>query len=252
MDRSPTAPPFRRLRLYEEIAAWVMDFIRDKGLPVGGRLPPEADIARSLGVSRPAVREAMVALETAGIVVARSGGGTFVLRRPRRGSLPWARRGDPGPGPREQLRARQLIEPEMAAEAARVATPEQIEALDRLGREISAAADAGLPFAEQAVEFHIALGSASGVAPLAAFLPTLLDSDQHDMWRTLRDRTGQEEDASARTGFRELLVDALRRRDPERARQLMRAHLDAAARACFGSLAEGKPTTSRRGSVILD
>jgi GntR family transcriptional repressor for pyruvate dehydrogenase complex len=238
MDQFSAATPLRRLRLYEEIAARVIDFIREQGLPVGGRLPPEADIARSLSVSRPAVREAMVALETAGIVVARSGGGTFVLRRPRRGTLPWARRGDPGPGPREQLRARQLIEPEMVAEAARVATPEQIDALDRLGREVAAAAAAGLHFAEQAVEFHIALGVASGVAPLATFLPTLLDSEQHDMWRTLRDRSGQGEDASARTGFREALVDALRHRDPERARQLMRAHLDAAEKACFGTMAE--------------
>nr|WP_255702276.1 FCD domain-containing protein [Roseomonas sp. OT10] len=233
-------PParFRRPRLYEEIAARIMDFIREQGVPVGGRLPPEADIARSLGVSRPAVREAMVALETAGIVLARSGGGTFVLRRPRRGPLPWARRGDPGPGPREQLRARQLIEPEMAAEAARVATAGQIDALDQLGREVSALASAGLPFAERAVEFHIALGVASGVAPLADFLPSLLDSEQHDMWTLLRERYGSGEGASARTGLREALVDALRRRDPERARQLMRAHLAAAERTCFGTVAE--------------
>lgn len=237
MAMAPNFPAasVRRPRLYEEIAARIVDFIRDHDLPVGGRLPPENDIAQSLGVSRPAVREAMVALETAGIVIARSGGGTFVLRRPRSGALPWARRGDPGPGPREQLRARQLIEPEMAAEAARVATPDQIEALDRLGREVAALAAADLPFAEQAVEFHIALGEASGVAPLAAFLPSLLDSEQHDMWTLLRDRYGQEKGASARTGLREALVEALRRRDPDRARDLMRRHLQAAEEACFGS-----------------
>ena len=225
----------RRPRLYEEIAGRVVDFILDRDLAVGDRLPPETDIARTLGVSRPAVREAMVALETAGIVLARSGGGTFVLRRPRRGApLPWARRSDPGPGPREQLRARQLVEPELAAEAARHATPAQIATLDGIAREVAAAAAAGLPFAEQAVEFHLVLAEAAGVAPLAELMPRLLDSRQHEMWRTLRARSETDAQCSARTGMRERLVEALRRRDAEAARRLMRAHLDAVAAACFG------------------
>jgi DNA-binding FadR family transcriptional regulator len=231
----PTDAPVRRLRLYEEIAARVAAFILDHAIPVGGRLPAEGEIARSLGVSRPAVREAMVALETAGIVIARSGGGIFVLRRPRRGAaLPWARRGDPGPGPREQLRARRLVEPEIAAEAARAASPEQIEALDQAARAIAATAAAGLPFAEEAVEWHIALAEAAGVAPLAELMPRLLDSTQHAMWRTIRAKSETDEQCAARTGMRERLVAALRARDPEAARRVMREHLDAVAAAVFG------------------
>lgn len=235
----PTAAPVRRLRLYEEIAARVAAYILDHAIPVGGRLPAEVEIARSLGVSRPAVREAIVALETAGVVIARSGGGLFVLRRPRRGApLPWARRGDPGPGPREQLRARRLIEPEIAAEAARVATPDQIAALDAQARAIAAAAAAGLPFAEEAVEWHVALAEAAGSAPLAAFMPRLLDSAQHAMWRTIRARSETDAQCSARTGFRERLVAALQARDPEAARRHMQEHLDAAAAASFGPAEE--------------
>lgn len=229
------ARPVRRPRLYEEIAARVVEFILDHDIPVGGRLPPEGEIARSLSVSRPAVREAMVALETAGIVLARSGGGVYVLRRPRRGAaLPWARRGDPGPGPREQLRARRLLEPELAAEAARVATAEQVEELDRLARAVSAAAAASLPFADEAVEFHIMLAQAAGIAPLADVLPGLLNSPRHEMWRLLRTRSETDEQCSARTGFRQALVAALRARDADTARRLMAAHLDAVAAFCFG------------------
>lgn len=234
-----TDAPVRPRRLYEEIAARVAAFILDHDIPVGGRLPAEGEIARSLGVSRPAVREAIVALETAGIVLARSGGGLFVLRRPRRGApLPWARRGDPGPGPREQLRARRLVEPEIAAEAARVASEAQIEALDRAARGIAAAAAAGLPFAEEAVEWHIALAEAAGVAPLSDLMPRLLDSAQHAMWRTIRARSETDEQCSARTGMRERLVAALRARDPDAARRLMREHLDAVAAAAFGEAAD--------------
>jgi DNA-binding FadR family transcriptional regulator len=229
------AAPVRRPRLYEEIAAQVAAFILDQGIPVGGRLPAEGEIARSLGVSRPAVREAIVALETAGIVLARSGGGLFVLRRPRRGApLPWARRGDPGPGPREQLRARRLVEPEIAAEAARVATAAQIDALDQAARAIAAAAAAGLPFAEEAVEWHVQLAEAACIAPLADLMPKLLDSTQHAMWRTIRARSETDEQCTARTGLRERLVAALRARDAEAARRLMAEHLDAVEAFVFG------------------
>ncbi|WP_439578861.1 FadR/GntR family transcriptional regulator [Elioraea sp.] len=236
MARSfPTAAPVRQSRLYEQIAARVAAFILDQDIPVGGRLPAESEIARSLGVSRPAVREAIVALETAGIVIARSGGGLFVLRRPRRGApLPWARRGDPGPGPREQLRARRLVEPEIAAEVARVATPEQIDALDRSARAIAAAAAADLPFAEEAVEWHIALAETAGIAPLTELMPRLLDSRNHAMWRTIRAKSETDAQCAARTGVRERLVAALRARDPEAARRVMREHIDAVAAAVFG------------------
>jgi DNA-binding FadR family transcriptional regulator len=232
----PAVAPVRPRRLYEEIAARIAAFILDRAIPVGGRLPAESEIARSLGVSRPAVREAIVALETAGIVIARNGGGLFVLRRPRRGApLPWARRGDPGPGPREQLRARQLVEPELAAEAARVATPAQIERLDQQARAIAAAAAAGLPFAEEGVEWHIALAEVAGIGPLAELMPKLLDSTHHAMWRTIRAKSETDEQCAARTGLRERLVAALRARDPDAARRIMREHLAAIEALVFGA-----------------
>lgn len=241
----PTTAPVRQSRLYEQIAARVAAFILDHAIPVGGRLPAEGEIARSLGVSRPAVREAIVALETAGIVIARSGGGLFVLRRPRRGApLPWARRGDPGPGPREQLQARRLVEPEIAAEAARVATSRQIDALDRSARAIAAAAAAGLPFAEEAVEWHITLAETAGIGPLAELMPRLLDSENHAMWRTIRAKSETDAQCAARTGVRERLVEALRARDADTARRLMRDHLDAVAAAVFGEDAVERPPTA--------
>ncbi len=236
--------PVRRLRLYEQIAGRIVEFIRDGDLKPGSVLPPEGEIARNLGVSRPAVREAMVALETAGLVVARSGGGVFVLRQPRRGqALPWSRRGDPGPGPLEQLHARRLLEPELAAEAARVADAAVIDALDQLARAVAAAAAAGLPFAEEAVEFHVMLARAAGVPALADCLAGLLDSPRHDMWRLLRARSETDAQCSARTGFRERLVGALRQRDSAMARRLRAAHLDAAAAACFGGWAAAAEAT---------
>ena len=53
----------------------------------GDRLPPERELAQQLGVSRPSVREAMIALETAGVIEVRTGSGTYVAGSRRRRSI---------------------------------------------------------------------------------------------------------------------------------------------------------------------
>ena len=73
--------PFQAIetrRLYERVADQLGELIRGGAFATGERLPPERDLARRLGVSRPVVREAMVALEIAGLVEVRTGSGTYV------------------------------------------------------------------------------------------------------------------------------------------------------------------------------
>jgi DNA-binding FadR family transcriptional regulator len=201
----------------------------------GDRLPSEGAFARNLGVSRLAVREAMVALATAAIVAVRTGDGTFVRRRPRRGAkLPWAPRGDPRPGTFDQFRARRVLEPEFAAAAAGAATLAQIEELARLGRDIAAAVEAELPLDGLHIDFHAQLAEASGIALLAPLIPDLLDSRHHEMWRTLRSGAEVREYRVAGARFRHELVAALRRRDADEARGLMRRHLESVGTLYFG------------------
>ena len=66
-------------RLYRQIADQIRTLIRSKEFPAGARLPPERDLARQLGVSRPSVREALIALEVEGLVEVRIGSGIYVL-----------------------------------------------------------------------------------------------------------------------------------------------------------------------------
>lgn len=229
-------------RLYARIADQVVALMHERGLGPGARLPPESELARDLGVSRLAVREAMVALETAGFVVVRSGDGTFVLRRPRRGArLPWGRKGDPGPGPMEQLAARRVLEPTLAERAAVAASPAQLDALETLAREIAAGIDAGLPVEELQVDFHALVAETSGITLLAPLVPELMaarDNRGSPMWHTLRQRS--EAKAYLRTGisFRADLVAALRRRDGVAARDLVERHLDAMEAILTGASGE--------------
>jgi len=66
-------------RLYRQIADQIRALIRSREFPPGTRLPPERDLARQLGVSRPSVREALIALEVEGLVEVRIGSGIYVL-----------------------------------------------------------------------------------------------------------------------------------------------------------------------------
>ncbi|MGO4302385.1 FadR/GntR family transcriptional regulator [Cupriavidus sp. RAF12] len=115
-------------RLYRQIADQLRRLIEGGEFPVGSRLPPERDLAAQLGVSRPSVREALIALEVEGLVEVRMGSGIYACAA------------DPAPlgtpagsviaePPLDVIRARQTIEGEMAANAARHCTPALLEAL---------------------------------------------------------------------------------------------------------------------------
>jgi len=65
-------------RLYQQVAEQLGGLIDRGEFREGDRLPPERELSKKLGVSRPVVREAMIALEIAGLVEVRVGAGAFV------------------------------------------------------------------------------------------------------------------------------------------------------------------------------
>ena len=71
-------------RLYRQIAEQLRSLIASGEFSPGSRLPAERDLAKQLGVSRPSVREALIALEVEGIIDVRTGSGIYV-RASRRG-----------------------------------------------------------------------------------------------------------------------------------------------------------------------
>jgi DNA-binding FadR family transcriptional regulator len=65
-------------RLYRQIAAQLSALIASGEFAVGQRLPSERELAAQLGVSRPSLREALIALELEGLVEVRVGAGIWV------------------------------------------------------------------------------------------------------------------------------------------------------------------------------
>ena len=80
MPAAPKATDSRRL--YQQVADQIRSVIEASRLAPGTRLPPERELALQLGVSRPSLREGLIALEIEGIVETRMGSGVYVCTAP--------------------------------------------------------------------------------------------------------------------------------------------------------------------------
>ena len=159
-------------RLYQHVAEQIGSLIHAGEFRDGDRLPPERELAKQLGVSRPVVREAMIALEIAGLVDVRGGAGAFVKRaRTDAGSLRAA--ADPGPGPFDLIAARQLLEGEIAFTAATKVTAANLhsltEAIDRMRADI----EAGRDTRQSDRLFHLRVAELTGNAVLSGLVDGL-------------------------------------------------------------------------------
>jgi DNA-binding FadR family transcriptional regulator len=117
-------------RLYQQVSEKIAALIAAGEFAIGQRLPPERDLASRLNVSRPTVREALVALEIAGLVEVRTGSGTYVCRKAQEADAGKARaKVEAGPSAFELITARRMIEPAVAGEAAAKATKKDLAAI---------------------------------------------------------------------------------------------------------------------------
>ena len=113
-------------RLYRTVLDRLLKLIDSGEYPAGGRLPPERELAERFDVSRPTIREAIIALEVLGRVQVKTGSGVYILeQRPRGGN------GFDDISPFELTEARALIEGEAVALAAAHITPEELLELER-------------------------------------------------------------------------------------------------------------------------
>src|SRR5262249_2526858 len=117
-----STPTVNSLRLYERVAALIEQAIAKGQYQMGQRLASEPDLAEALGVSRPTVRRAVIALEMRGLLEARQGSGVYV----RQASPPTAPPRDLDIGAFDQAEARRLFEGEAAALAATLITDQEL------------------------------------------------------------------------------------------------------------------------------
>lgn len=210
-------------RLYEQIARTLSQAIGNGEYQIGQRLPSERDLAQTFGVSRPTVREAIIALELDGLVEVRLGSGVYVMNRyPPDGS-----EGAKDIGPFELLEARRAIEGEACALAAVRIDDAQLEQLAGLIEEMrdDNRHQEILKSEEADRRFHELIASSTQNSGIIAAVQMLWDA------RARSPQSHSMDDKSRARGLKPpidehaTILRALERRDPDAARAAMREHI---------------------------
>jgi DNA-binding FadR family transcriptional regulator len=210
-------------RLYRQVADQIRSQIEHGRLAVGERLPGERELAEELGVSRPTIREALIALEVEGLIHIRMGSGVYVARSLRQKSAPV--QAEELEGPFELLRARSLIECAIAEEAARIVTPDHVAAMDKVLTQMARTFSS--PQVSIALDrtFHTTIAGIMENAALDRVVGELFDQRMTPYFTKLASYF--ESAASWREAFEEhrALRDAIAAGDPARAKSAMQYHL---------------------------
>ncbi len=207
-------------RLYRQIADQLRGLIERGEYAVGTRLPPERDLALQLGVSRPSVREALIALEVEGLVEVRMGSGIYVRQHD-----PKQLKRVSGEGPLETIRARQVIEAELAANAARRMKKAQIAGLRNALALMQQEVDAGqLPTRGDRL-FHERIAEASDNSVLRRIVGELFDERHNPLFEQLGNHFETVSSWTIAIAEHAAIVEAIASHSPEAARAAMNTHL---------------------------
>ena len=214
-------------RLYRQIAEQLRVLIGRGEFPVGARLPAERDLARQLGVSRPTVREALIAMEVEGWVEIRTGSGIYVIDRTTRENRNNGTPLTPAEwGPLELIRARRVIEGEIASIAAVQAKRKNIDAMRKAISAMESCAAQGVLPLDGDRAFHTAIVEACGNAVLTETVQTFWDSRRGPLFTRLGGYFETMKSWQSAIAEHESILEAIETRDGAAARNAMHAHMD--------------------------
>jgi DNA-binding FadR family transcriptional regulator len=231
-------------RLYRRIAEQIARLIKRGEYKPGERLPPERDLAAMLKVSRPSVREALIALEVEGYVDVRVGSGVYVARG---GSRAKAARLDSDSGPFELIAARRVLESECAALAAKSATPAQIKGMRAALAAMIRDRKRNVMPLENDRRFHLELAEAGGNSALALAVRTLWDQRTGPLFLQLEHHFDTPALWDAAIAEHRAVLAAIEAHDAAGARATMRRHMDEAARRFQKSWTKRPAHAKKRG-----
>src|SRR5258706_12853436 len=207
------------------VVAHVRQLIDRGALGPGARLPPERDLARQVGVSRPTVRAGLRTLAALGVVRSRRGSGTYIPDGP------------PTLGVEalsfiaalhkftvdHVFETRRIVEAGAAALAAERATPDQLATLADEVAGLFASPNDRQVFLVHDINFHRGVAAASG-NPIVGSLVEMVAALFYEQRRMTAERAVDRNLRDAAEAHRHI-YQAVRARDAERARRLMNEHL---------------------------
>lgn len=211
----------RRQKVYEAVAEQIERLISTKLNP-GDKLPSERELAEMLQVSRGSIRDAIRSLELIGLVEPRQGAGTIV----RANKLESVKSIADALKQQQEMVAdlldfREMLEPPLAARAAKNATAQQLRVMEDILRRQERKMMTGDHGMVEDANFHYCIAHASGNRVVLKVLDLIMD-----LLKDTRQRALQVSGRPQRSlnGHRRIL-DAITRRDPEAAHAAMRLHI---------------------------
>ena len=223
-------------RLYISIFNKLSSLINSGEFSVGSRLPTERELSDRFGVSRPTIREAIIALEAKELVSVKANSGVYVLGN-NLVNDDFSREISAF----ELLQARVLMEGEAAALAARMITPEEIKelaiALNNL--KIENAEDISLSIADR--QFHTMIAQATHNRVIAKQIKNLWDIQENFNHIYEAHQSVCMADAGNRIADHAAIYNAIAAGNVNGARQAMRNH--------FSDLLEAMHNASEREAV---
>jgi len=217
-------------KLYQRVADQIVGLIRKGHWKEGERLPAEREMAKQLAVSRPTVREAVIALELLGLVEVKTGAGIYVksMQNMSGPNVPLDK--DAGPGPFELIEARIVIESEIAALAAAKITDAELAGLMDAIEKMEADIDKGVQMVSNRDDgdmlFHSRIAAVAENAVLRSIVEQLWEGMRGPMFKAISDKVRLPENARIAAKAHRAIYAAMATRSPERAKAAMREHLE--------------------------
>jgi DNA-binding FadR family transcriptional regulator len=236
-------------RLFWRIVEKIENLIDTGIYPPGSRLPPERELAESYGVSRPTIREAIIALEVRERVEVKTGSGIYVSE-----AHPTDQNTNVKISAFELTQARALVEGEAAALAATTITEEELSALHQTLVDMENEANA-----EHADEqFHLIISKATRNNAILVAVEKLwhLRSTNEDIIEAYEGVCNQS--AHKRMEEHTAIYNALKARDGNAARAAMHFHFNRLINSLFDASEQRaleeirRKTSEYRGRYSLD
>ncbi len=208
-------------RLYQQIADKLRADITNDRYEVNSRLPAERLLADEFNVSRPTIREAIIALEIGGLVEVRVGSGVYVVSKTGDRAAP----SELNIGPFEQLEARRIIESDIASMAAARINEIQLARLDQLLVEMARENEIGAIGEEADREFHHTIAEATRNSALVSTVEHLWMFRETSPMMVVMLNKARAYGVQPMIEDHRRILEALKERDPDGAHAAMHAHL---------------------------
>jgi GntR family transcriptional repressor for pyruvate dehydrogenase complex len=223
---STTLAPIDRAGITELVVERIKELLARGELRAGSRLPPERELAEMLNISRPSLRTALKALSVMGIIRAKPGAGTYIAE-----SLPEVFT-EPmhfmtlinNTSVEELFEARRIIEAGLAELAAERASADDIQLLNKELGEMRATIDDPENFLKHDVRFHQVMAHAANNKLMSGVMDTIAQL----LFHIRRQTVAQASDLDEAIEWHQKIVDAIRKHEPRRAKDMLSGHLRAA------------------------